>query len=297
MENLAAIILAVTWYWHHREQPTFFKFVVFYLILFLGALMKGLPALVIPCIAIFPDIIRERRWRILLRPGHFLALGVGGLLYMAPFAYASLSAPSSYGESGLALVFRENIVRFVRPFDHEGAFYLYVYALPMFLLPWVPLFVGAVITQVRFFRQLDSPLRWLLSAAGLIFLFFTLSGSRRNYYILPMLPFCALLTAIYISGIPAGLSGVRFWSWKLQQLLFLIAAGILLLAPLALPFIRARTGFEAPPSFATASVLMGISALIGPWLASRWAKLRSLIPDWRGCRRWPAWPLSSWVVF
>jgi 4-amino-4-deoxy-L-arabinose transferase-like glycosyltransferase len=282
MENLAAIILAVAWYWYRRERPTFFVFLVFYLILFLGALMKGLPALVLPVIAIFPDIMRERRWRILLRPGHFLALGTGGLLYLIPFVYASLTAPSDYQESGLALVVRENIVRFFKPFDHQGAVYLYVYALPMFLLPWVPLFLGAVISRVRSWNQLDLPQRWLLQAAGLIFLFFTLSGSRRNYYILPILPLCALLMAVFLEGVPAGPPVIRSWSLKLQKLLFLLAAGLLLLSPLALPWIRTRTGFEAPPLSSTASVLVGMSALVVPWLVGRWAKIRSLDPGWAG---------------
>ena len=48
LENLAAITLAIGWYWAKRERPGFGAFLVFYLIIFVGALTKGLPAAVVP---------------------------------------------------------------------------------------------------------------------------------------------------------------------------------------------------------------------------------------------------------
>lgn len=275
-ENLAAVILAVTWYWYRRDQPGFVGFLVFYLILFLGSLMKGLPALVLPCLAIFPDLIQEKRWRRFLTPGHFLALALASLAYVAPFAYASWTKPPSYQQSGLALVIQENIERFFTPFDHKNPFYLYLYALPALLLPWAPLFLGALYSQIRSWKQLAPPTRWLLMATGLIFLLFTLSGSRRSYYIMPILPFCALIMALFVDEKPASQPGVWHWSVRLQKFLLLLTAGGLVLMPLALPLVQKKTGFEAPPSFALASVLIGATALVIPWLAGRSAKIRSL---------------------
>jgi hypothetical protein len=38
----------------------------------------------------------------------------------------------------------------------------------------------------------------LFKAAGILFLFFTISGSRRSYYVLPLVPFASLISANWI---------------------------------------------------------------------------------------------------
>ena len=58
-ENLAAITLCILWYWLRRDKPNFTTFVIFYLIAFLGAQTKGLPAVIIPIVAMLPDLLRD----------------------------------------------------------------------------------------------------------------------------------------------------------------------------------------------------------------------------------------------
>ncbi|MGQ9813211.1 MAG: ArnT family glycosyltransferase, partial [Dissulfurimicrobium sp.] len=97
-ENLAATILAIAWYWSRRDglekmkgMDAFFISIVFYFICFVGAHTKGLISVVIPAIAIAPDILRQGRWRALFTPGHILALVIGLVVYLAPFVYASMT--------------------------------------------------------------------------------------------------------------------------------------------------------------------------------------------------------------
>ena len=85
MENVAAVMLAVAWYWARRERPDFLTFLVFYLICCLGAHTKGLTAVVVPILALLPDVVRERRWRMLLSFSHVLALAIGAVVYFTPF--------------------------------------------------------------------------------------------------------------------------------------------------------------------------------------------------------------------
>ena len=47
-----------------------------------------------------------------------------------------------------------------------------------------------------------------------IFLFFTISGSKRHYYILPLIPYCAIFCAIFLNRE----STVR-WIEKIKQIL------------------------------------------------------------------------------
>ena len=174
MENLAAIMAAVAWYWGRREKHNFSTYLVFYLIIFLGAQTKGLTAVVVPFIAIFPDLIRERRWRLHINLYHILGLAVGIAIYTAPFIYASMIG-EGYGESGLYMAFRENVQRYFHAFDHKEPFYVYFYYLPQLLLPWTPVFLTALLGTVVFLRDTDRRTRWLLEAVILIFLFFRFS--------------------------------------------------------------------------------------------------------------------------
>jgi hypothetical protein len=262
-ENIAAIILAVAWYWARRDRPNFVTFLVFYLIVFVGALTKGLTSVVIPVLVVIPDIIQEKRWRDLIRPSHFLALVLAIGIYLSPFIFASLTRPEDYPSSGLALVFQENIQRFFKPFDHKGPLYLYFYELPILLLPWAPLFMVAVVGMIQNWKQLDRNTRWLIKAIVLIFLFFTLSGSRRGYYILPIIPFCALLIAVFIVWVnQPQVHRIRRFGMEAQKTIFF---GLIILE-LNMPFLviiaKRITGIEVPLSLSEASLIIGFIALV-----------------------------------
>ena len=276
-ENMAAIILAVAWYWARRDRPNFVTFLVFYLIAFVGALTKGLTSVVVPVLVVVPDIIQEKRWRALFKPAHFLALALAIGIYLSPFIIASLTRPENYSSSGLTLVFQENIQRFFKPFDHEGPFYLYFYALPILLLPWAPLFIVAVVGMINNWKELDSNTRWLIKAIILVFLFFTLSGSRRGYYILPIVPFCALLIAIFIVWVnQPKVHRIRRFGMEAQKTIFF---GLIILE-LNMPFLhvitKRITGIKVPLSLSIASLTIGFIALILGWViynSENWLKI------------------------
>ncbi len=199
MANVAFIMLAIAWYWQRRARPGFSTYLVFYLLLFIGAQMKGLTAVIVPILAIVPDLLREKRWRHLLAGAHWLALALGLLVYILPFLYAAMSR-ADYASSGIALVLRENVQRFFDPFDHIEPFYIYLKHVPVLFLPWSPLLIIGLARAARGEVRKSYTWHdwWLALALGLIFLFFTASGSRRSYYILPILPFCAIFCANWL---------------------------------------------------------------------------------------------------
>jgi 4-amino-4-deoxy-L-arabinose transferase-like glycosyltransferase len=263
-ENLAAVMLAVTWYWTRRDRPGFATFLVFYLIMFVGSHTKGLTAFVVPVLAILPDLLRQRRWRWLLWPSHWLALGIGVAVYLGPFVYAALSRPKSYQQSGLALVFQENILRYIRPFDHKDPIYLYLGAVPLLTLPWVPILVGALVVSISSWKKLDGNTRWLIQAILMIFAFFTLSGSRRVYYILPILPFCMLLMAVFLVEFSQEVVRAHRDRGLRIQKYILVAAAILelVLGPVAVWFLVSRKGWELPSLLGWSFVFVGLAALL-----------------------------------
>jgi 4-amino-4-deoxy-L-arabinose transferase-like glycosyltransferase len=262
-ENLAAIMLAVTWYWTRRERPGFVTFLVFYLIIFVGSHMKGLTAFVVPVLIIFPDLLRERRWRWLFWPSHLLALIIGIVVYLTPFAYAILTQPDGYQQNGLHLVFQENILRYFKPFDHKDPIYQYLISVPLLAMPWAPILICALIASITRWKKYDSHARWLLQAILVIFVFFTLSGSRRGYYILPILPFCMLLTAVFLSELTDEVVGKHRDRGLCIQIEIIIIAAILEAAfvPL-LWFLVSKVGWQLPRNLWLSSLTIGVISLL-----------------------------------
>ena len=84
------------------------------------------------------------------------------------------------------------------PFDHKEPFYAYLIHMPRHLAPWSLLFIPALIGGIRDFKRQSRNMRFLMLGIGLIFLFFSLSGSKRHYYILPIVPFSLVFTAAYL---------------------------------------------------------------------------------------------------
>jgi hypothetical protein len=101
-------------------------------------------------------------------------------------------------EKGLQMVFRENVTRFFEPFDHRGPIYLYLYVIFALMAPWSMLLPAALV-ETHHLRNIDAEParadRFALIYFWATFIFFTLSGSRRSYYILPILPAAAMLVA------------------------------------------------------------------------------------------------------
>ncbi len=262
-ENLAAIILAVAWYWSRRDRMGFLAMLVFYLIAFTGALTKGLTAVAVPVLIVLPDLLTGGRWRILFSIKHLCAFGTALLVYLAPFVYASATQPADYHSSGLAMVFQENFLRFFRLLDHKGPIYLYLYELPVLLLPWTPLFVLAAFSMVKCRKHIDSHTRWLIWATALVFLFFSLSGSRRSYYILPILPLCALMMAVFVAWMrEPGTDSLRQRGMALQRTLFVGLVAFELAIPVILTIAGRASHFRAPLKFHVVSLCIGVLAIL-----------------------------------
>lgn len=254
MENMTAIILAVAWYWARREKPVFLSYFVFYLICFIGAQTKGMTAIAVPVLVVLPDLIREKRWRSYLSFSHFQALVAGLVLYLVPLIYSEMTK-SGYNSSGLGLAFRENIVRYFKPFEHKEPFYVYFRYLPQLFFPCIPFLIAAFWAAFAHFKRLDWPSKWLTISATLIFLFFALSGSRRSYYILPILPFYALMVSLYFDWEK---EEKYRWRWLgVQTVLLGIVVVIEILSPAIWPVVKARVGFEATKELIFATLFLG----------------------------------------
>lgn len=200
MLNLAGSLFAIAWYMHHREKAGFSEYAIFFLVVALTSLCKGLVGAIIPAIAVSVDLVLRRAWRQHINATLFFAAMPALVVYLLPFWASSHFGGDSYGQSGLYLVYRENILRYFQPFDHKGPIYTYFIYLPVYALPWTLFFIPALCALKSRWSNLSQDAKWLNWTLLLIFLFFTLSGSRRNYYILPLVPFAILATAEWLTS-------------------------------------------------------------------------------------------------
>lgn len=198
MLNLAGITCALAWYFSKEARPTFINYAIFFIILALTSLCKGLIGAIIPLLAVFIHICLKKSFWKYFSWQMIFSIVLAMLLYLSPFIASTLMPTQLEHQNGLYLVYRENFLRFFSPFDHQGAIYTYFLYLPLYLLPWTLLFVPALLTLPKRFQSLSLNAKWLSLSVIAIFVFFTLSGSRRSYYILPMLPFCSLFIADWL---------------------------------------------------------------------------------------------------
>lgn len=196
--NLGGSTLAIAWYIAKRDNTRFTDYMVFFLIVGTTSLFKGLVGTIIPCIAVTMDVALRGTWKQHLQFNVLLSALPGVLLYLFPFWLSSHFSVPGYGENGLYLVYQENFLRYFKPFDHIDPFYTYFIALPIFLLPWTLFFIPALASLPLRWKGMTQNSKWIALTFIAIFMFFTLSGSRRSYYIFPAVPFAILLTADWI---------------------------------------------------------------------------------------------------
>lgn len=233
MLNVAGIVIAVWWYFNSKHKISFSNYFLFFVIIVLTCLCKGIVAAVCVGLIILPDWLKEKRWRLDLNLKMLLALALSLVIYFIPFWLSSHVSGIQYRESGLALVFRENFVRYFSAWDNKGPVYTYFIGLPYYLLPWAFAFIPAIVLDLKNWKKLAWSRKRIWWALLLTFSFFTFSQSRRYYYILPLLPFAALATAACLQQWCSTQGREKFISYAVGFFVVFYFVALLILTPLA----------------------------------------------------------------
>jgi len=238
MLNVAAVTAGLTWYVERRDRPGFTTWAVFFAILGVGSFMKGPVAAALAFVAAGVDLLSGRRWRIHLRASSFLGALAGSIGFVIPAVVAVLLGSSGNFSSELGALFRENFVRYFRPFDHADPVYTYAEYLPAYAIPWTLLFPFVIGRAVRRWKELEGSRRWPLLAALAIFVFLTLGAGRRNYYILPILPLLMLAAADWVGAAGDRSRRVAITAWTAA----LCWGGLMIYYGVAVPYAASQGG-------------------------------------------------------
>jgi len=199
------VVIAVTRVVDHGRPPLP-GFVFAGLVAGLGFAAKGPVAWVCPGLVLFSYLAATKRLGALFR--FEAAVGAVGCVCAAAPWYLLLFAR---GRSDMIaeVLFRQNVARFVNPWDHQAPWWYYLQTFWVDLAPWaffVPL-------ALRLPRRTEGERRlallsWLWIAT--IVAFFSLSKSKRSPYILPVAPAVAVLAGeVALAFLTNGLSRAR----------------------------------------------------------------------------------------
>jgi 4-amino-4-deoxy-L-arabinose transferase-like glycosyltransferase len=253
VETIAGELAAIALFLRHENATRYRWVIALWLIMALTSLTKGLLGFVLPLIVLgsyscFADgwnalttnvlrgsiaarikwLVDRNRW--LFNWWTILAIAIAGLIYYAPF---SVSHAESGSDRGLYMVYRENVERFFKPFDHRGPIYLYLFVIFELMAPWSA-FLPAALVQMHARRRFDLDRarsdRFVLVFFWSTLIFFTLSGSRRNYYVLPILPAAAMLVSRILTE---SRETITEWSQRLVTIGYLVVAAIVVISALA----------------------------------------------------------------
>ncbi|MCD6489731.1 MAG: glycosyltransferase family 39 protein, partial [Thermodesulfobacterium sp.] len=192
--QLFGVVSAIAIYVYYREKISFLGYFLFVLALLFGALSKGFTTIAVLTLFVFIDIIIYRRFY------HFnlkliLSLLIGIFIY---FFHYYLIAKELNTELPFYLWFRENVKQAVDPYDNLRPFYIYLYYWPLWVAPLSLFLLGALYQGLKNFKNLNLDQKVFLITNLAIFFLFTLAKARRDYYILPILPFSIVLITYYL---------------------------------------------------------------------------------------------------
>ncbi len=182
-DGLLNCLLALTLFdvWRHLESDRRAPLLRAFVWMGLGALTKGPVALVVPGAVSLLYCASRGEWTRWLRMV-FNPLGLAILVaIVAPwYAYAL----HRHGQDFIdGFILRHNVQRFSGSLEgHGGSAFYYLLAVPLLLLPWSGLLIGAL---ARLRASLADPLqRFLWIWFGFVLGFFSLSGTKLPHYVL-----------------------------------------------------------------------------------------------------------------
>jgi len=205
------------------------ELILAYIFMALATLTKGLIGVVLPALILLTFVAVRRDWRLLAEAR--LPLGIPlFLLVAAPWFF--LVDQATGGKWLGDFIYLHHIRRFTDPLGHREPFYYYFTTLPVDLLPWTVFALPALFAYKPSKKLFAEPTSLFFTLwFFVIFIFFSLSDSKRDLYLLPLLPVAALFVAVYFEDLVSG----KLSLGQLQSSLAFAFFGLLALGCLALP--------------------------------------------------------------
>lgn len=176
-----------------------YEILVAYAFMGLAVLTKGLIGVVLPGLVFVSFMVVRRDWRMI--GAAKLHLGIP-ILLLVTVPWFFLVDQATDGRWLRDFIYLHHLRRYIAGAGHRQPVYYYLTTLPADFLPWTIFAIPALIAR-RPLRQIlkDVPSQLCLCWFLAILAFFTISDTKRDLYLLPLLPTVALLVACYINSL------------------------------------------------------------------------------------------------
>lgn len=230
-----------------------------YVFMALATLTKGLIGFVLPGLLFTAFVLVRRDWRVIADAKMHVGVPLF-LLIAAPWFYAVDRA--THGKWLADFIYIHHIQRYTAGAGHRQPIYYYLTTLPVDFLPWTIFLIPALLAYRPYRSKCTDPavqffLLWFLT----VFIFFTLSDTKRELYLLPLLPTLALLVGKYFDDLSGNkLAQDSLYRWLTVSFFALVAIAGFSLVPVAW-FIR-RDAFVSILPASIVLVAGGIGAVL-----------------------------------
>ena len=198
----------------------------------LAVLTKGLIGVVLPGLVFVSFMLMRRDWRMIGAAKLHLGIPILLLITLPWFFFVDQATDGRWLRE---FIYVHHLQRYTAGAGHRQPIYYYLTTLPADFLPWTIFAIPPLIARWPY-RQVwkDAAVQFCLCWFVAIFVFFTLSNTKRDLYLLPLLPTVAVLVACYIDSL-AGERRAHGTPWHLITAGFfaLLAFGAILLLPAA----------------------------------------------------------------
>ena len=169
-----------------------FFYIPMHLCFGLSVMTKGPVGIIIPWLGILTYLIWTSQLKELK---HFS--WIPGFLVFALVVAPWLIAVYYRIDTAFTVFYNETVTRYTSAFDHQRGWYYFIIRFPLYILPW-GLFLPFLIWDI-YKNKTISDYKFAISFFLPALIFFSLCGSKRSYYLVPIYPFLIISIALLFS--------------------------------------------------------------------------------------------------
>lgn len=176
----------------------------------IATVTKGPLGLIVPFLTLIVYLLVKGDFRTFKKVPWFSGAGIFLLVILVGLGPTCLAGGKAYTRE---LILRQTLTRYLHGINHRKGFFYYFYTFPEIFLPWVIFLPAAILFALKKGKEKVARTSFLFIViwvlANLFFLSF--SKSKRELYILSVIPAACLFLGAYVSAIYKGAFPSTLW--------------------------------------------------------------------------------------
>ena len=195
MMTMFIVLALYTFYKMYTGQAGKYSSLAFPVYIFLAIFTKGPVGILVPLFSVVVFLLVQGKIKTF---GRYWEIKTWGVLLVGCTVWFSLVYAEGGKEYLNNLLFNQTVNRAIDSFHHKRPFYYYFVSIWYVLAPWSLLYIGVILTAIRFKRINTDMERLFLTVSGVTLIMLSSFSSKVDIYLLPSLPFFAGLTILMI---------------------------------------------------------------------------------------------------